>query len=330
MEIYNIGVNGFNSYLICGEKNIIVDTVPYNYINEFFENLEKHTKASEVDYVVFTRTNPDCTGGLKELLFRKPQILVYATVAGLKNLKEIINADFPENVIKNDAELFGLKFIITPNLSWPDTCVAYLENEKILFSGNLFCDSPECEFFGKEFLKNAVERIKKLEIKEILTGYNKAQKIDMYDEFLNFIPEEKIGVVYASTSGQTKALALTIADEIRENGKECEIFDCDERINFSELENCSAFVFGTPTINHNAKKSVLDVICSLNVVKNTDKKAFVFGSFGWSGEGVNIVSVLLGNLKIRVTKKPYRCILNPSDDNLAELRKCVREFLKEL
>ena len=66
------------------------------------------------------------------------------------------------------------------------------------------------------------------------------------------------------------------------------------------------------------------------MVKNTDKKAFVFGSFGWSGEGVNIVSVLLGNLKIRVTKKPYRCILNPSDDNLAELRKCVREFLKEI
>ena len=329
MEIYNIGVNNFNSYLVCGEKNIIIDTVPQGLVNEFFDNLTEYVSVDEIDYIVFTRTTPDCTGCLKEILLKNPLISVYATVAGLKNLKEIINSDFSENVIKNDAKLFDLKFVITPNLSWPDNCVIYLENEKILFSGNLFCESPERNFFGMEFLKSAVERIKKLDIKEILPGYNKVCSINMYDD-LNCVQDQKIGVVYASTSGQTKALALAVLEEIIENGKNCEIFDCDEEINFSKLESCSAFVFGTPTINHNAKKSVLDVICSLNVIKNTDKKALVFGSYGWSGEGVNIVSVLLGNLKIRVNKKPYRCIFNPSADNLAELRNYVREFLKEI
>lgn len=329
-KIYNIGVNGFNSYLICGEKNIIIDTVPYKFQDEFFENLEKYKEVSEIDFVVFTRTTPDCTGALKELFSKNGHIEAYATVAGLKNLKEITNMRFSEQVIKNDGELFGLKFIITPNLSWPDTCVIYMENEKILFSGNLFCDSPEETAFSNMFLENAVNRLKVLEILKIMPAYGNAKSINMYDEALSKAYAERIGIVYASTSGQTEALAEKAFEVIKKCGKNAKLFNCDENIDFSEIEECSAFLFGTPTINHNAKKSVLDVISGLNVIKNTDKKAFVFGSYGWSGEGVNIVSNLLGNLKIRVAKKPFRCIFNPSEENFKDIEKSIKEFLEEI
>lgn len=329
-EIYNIGTEAFNSYLICGEKNIIIDTVPHRLKKEFFLNINKYLNISEIDFVIFTRTTPDAAGCIEELIVQNPSIGIYATTAGLKNLKEIMNLSFSENVIKNEGKLLDLRFIITPNLSWPDTCAVYLEKEKVLFSGNLFCNSPEYEAFGREFLENAVITLKGLNPKKIMAGYCEAKDIDMYDELFKQSAENKIAVIYASTSGATKTLAYTAAEELKKNGVEFELFDCDKEPKIADIEKCTAFLIGTPTINHTARKSLLNILTSLNVIKNTGKKAFLFGSYGWSGEGVNIVSSLLANLKIKPAKKAYRCIFKPSEADLIRFRDSIKEFLEEI
>lgn len=331
-EILNVGVEDYNSYIIVGEKNILIDTVPEDFQDEFIGNLH-----DTVDILVMTRTTPDAAGCVNALIRSNPDIEVFATVAGLKNLKEIVNAPFNENLIKNDAFIdLGedkLKFFITPNLSWPDTAVCYLEKEKALFSGNLFCDSPEKEYLAKEFLADAVDRISKLDINKTYTGYGEFKSFDMYEKFINSESPEKYVVLYASTSGQTEKLAECVYNELLNLGKSASCYDCeleDKKEILKEIDKASGVFIGTPTIHHNAHRELLDTLININVIKNSGKPVFVFGSYGFSGEGTNIVSKLLGNLKIKVMKKPYRCILNPSDKNISDLKHEIAEFLEGL
>lgn len=329
-EVLNIGVRGYNSYII--NKHIVIDTVPEKFLAEFSRNLPE-----KVDILIMTRTTPDASGCVKAMLLKNPKMQVYSTVAGLKNLKEITNTVFDEKLIKNEGFIdLGedkLRFLITPNISWPDTAVAYLEKEKALFSGNLFCDSPEKDFFAKEFLQDAVKRILSLDINTIYSGYKAFEGTDMYDEFINSKALKEYAVIYASSSGQTKTLAERISKKLLEIGKKSQIFDCeseDKEEILGEINKACGIFIGTPTINHNAHKDVLDVISGINVIQNAGKPAFVFGTYGFSGEGTNIIAKLLGNLKIKVNKKPYRCIFNPSEKNLEDLEKEVLEFLEDV
>ncbi len=332
--IRNIGVGEFNSYLILGKKNIIIDTVPEKLIDSFLENIKKHIPVSKVDCLVMGRTTPDASGCVKKLVLENGNIEVFSTVAGLKNLKEILNIGFREALIKNEGELdLGwdkLKFLITPNLSWPDTAVCYLENEKVLFSENLYCKSPEMDAFQKSFLNNALERIKKLDIKTILPAYGEFKSDEIYNKL--FIVTDKIIVLYESLSGQTEKMAEAVFDELLNMGKNPVLVDArkipsDEIL--KNLDEAVGFAFGTPTINHNASGGILDIITRINILKNAEKKVFVFGSYGWSGEGVNIVASLLGNMKMKPCKKPFRCIFNPSDEDLKKIKTEVRNFFEE-
>lgn len=333
-KIKNIGVKGFNSYLILGEKNTVIDTVPEKFADEFLKNIEENIPVCKIDYLVMGRTSPDASGCVKKLLSKNENIEVFSTVAGLKNLKEITNQSFNENLIKNEAVLdLGtdeLEFLITPNLSWPDTAVFYLKSEKTLFSGNLFCESPEKEAFGESFLENALERIKKLDIQNTLPAYNTEKDIGIYKDM--FKKEDSTIVLFQSLSGQTKLMAEAVFDELISMGKNPVLIDVD-KMECDKILEClnkaKAFAFGTPTINHNAMQGILDVICRMDILKNAEKKAFVFGSYGWSGEGVNIVSSLLKNMKMRPCKKAYRSIFNPSAEDLKELKDEVRKFFEE-
>ena len=334
VKIKNIGVGEYNSYLILGEKNVIIDTVPERFCDEFFRNIKENISVSEIDYLVMGRTTPDASGCVKRLILENEKLGVFATVAGLKNLKEITNKSFNESLIKNEGELdLGedkLKFLITPNLSWPDTSVFYLENEKVLFSENLFCESPEKEAFGESFLNSALDRIEKLDIKNIMPSYGKAKNKDIYDGLFDVC--DKTLVLYESFSGATKKMAEAVFDELFGMGKNPVIMDVKTTPRDEILESINkaqGLAFGTPTINHNASRGILDVIINMDVLKNIGKRVFVFGSYGWSGEGVNIISHLLKNMKTEPSKKPYRSIFNPSDENIKELKTEVRKFFEE-
>lgn len=325
-NICNVGMSGFNSYLIIDEKTVLIDTVPEKYQNDFFENIKKHT--IKPDYLVFTRTTPDATGCVSKLLLEYPDLKVIASVAGLRNLKEIINAPFNENVAKNNEELnLGnntLLFLMTPNLSWPDTMAAYLCKQKALFSGNLFCENAEREYFNAASLKTALKSINELSIDLFLPAYGEFVKQEE-------IPEQgsALGIIYSSSGGNTEEMAYVIKNAAIEAGKKAIVCRAD-RVTAELFLECDSFAFGTPTVNHNADISVISAISGMNVVRNTGKPAFVFGSYGWSGEGVEIAAGLLKNLKLKVYKKPFKSIFKLSDEVKTELYDEALKFIGEI
>jgi flavorubredoxin len=78
-------------------------------------------------------------------------------------------------------------------------------------------------------------------------------------------------------------------------------------------------LFGTPTFNGDAVRPTWDAINLLSTVTITGKKAAVFGSYGWGGEGIKLVAERLTGLRLKVFEENFRARLIPSNDDMTEL-----------
>ena len=241
----------YNAYLLKGtEKNALVETVKANFMDEYFEKLEKLLSVDEIDYLVLSHMEPDHSGSVEKLIDLNPNITIVASVAGINFLKAIVNREFKSITVKDgDTLSLGdktLEFMPVPNLHWPDTIFTYYQEGQVLFTcdafGTHYChlgvlrsnlkdvdeylasvrhyfDSIMAPF-KDPFIKNALKRIEDLDIKMIATGHgpvidsNVQDVIDLYKEWVK--PEHKsafptVAIVYVSAYGYTKQLAMEIA-----------------------------------------------------------------------------------------------------------------------
>jgi flavorubredoxin len=91
---------------------------------------------------------------------------------------------------------------------------------------------------------------------------------------------------------------------------------------FADLvEEADGLVLGSPTINGDAVRPVWDLLSSLTVIDLKGKLGAAFGSYGWSGEAVQMIEDRLRGLKLRVPLKGIRTKLIPTDEEIDE---CLR------
>lgn len=231
-----------------------------------------------------------------------------------------------------------LHFMHVPNLHWPDTMYTYLEEEQVLVTCDSFGSHyalPEIlssKIVNKEdywkatryyfdciigpfkpFMKKALERIRDLDISMICTGHGPVldagidEMLNTYDEWCTVVnPNAKKTVVmpYVSAYGYTGQLAEQIEKGIQESGNiEVHSFDmvtADAGKVLEEMGFADGILFGTPTIVGEALKPIWDLTTSIFAGTHGGKLAGVFGSYGWSGEGVPHITERLRQLKMRV------------------------------
>ena len=86
------------------------------------------------------------------------------------------------------------------------------------------------------------------------------------------------------------------------------------------IEKSRAVAIGTPTFNGDAVKPVWDFVSLFSTVYSIGKKAAVFGSYGWGGEGIKLVAERLAGMKLKVHDNQFRTRLVPSDTENQETR----------
>ena len=261
-----------------------------------------------------------------------------------------------------------LHFINAPNLHWPDTIYTYLEEDKILFScdsfGAHYCqeemfddlvgnydDAFEYYFnvilkpFSKFFLK-AIDKIRPLDINVIAPGHgpilrstwkeivDKSEK--MSKEFLEEVndTELKVLIPYVTAYGYTLKMAETIKKGILEiSNIEVELLDI-EHIPLGELDakitHSNAIIVGTPTMNQNTLLPIYKLFAVINPLRDKGKLAGIFGSYGWSGEGVRIVEENLRGLKLKIFRQAIATKFKASGESYNDLINYGKAFGKEL
>ncbi len=126
----------------------------------------------------------------------------------------------------------------------------------------------------------------------------------------------KVGVIYESTRGRTKAMAEAICEGVTSAGIECEVIDAKE---FNGLADFCAFVIGSSTRMKRVLPMVKRILSELTDLKGLP--AAGFGSYGWSGEAPDEITNRLIELNAEIViDKPIKAKDYPGESVLEECR----------
>jgi NADH oxidase (H2O-forming) len=367
----------YNAYLVRGSEGVaVIDTVKENFSDEFFARLESEADYSEIKAIVLNHLEPDHTGALPELMRRAPQAQLYISQRATSMLKALLkpSSDSFEYTTVNTDDTVSLgdrtlRFLHTPFLHWPDTQCTYLEEEGILFSGDVFgCHYCDKRLFNdlvgdfrfsfdyyyahimrpfKNHVMDALKLIEPLKLKQIAPTHGPILRerprryVTHYRELSTSSLSREIGtderslvIFYMSSYGNTARMA----EEISEGGGEIDgvrvsLYDLEggETDPFVDLiEEADALLFGSPTINGDAVKPVWDLLSSLAVVNLKGKLGGAFGSYGWSGEAVQMIEDRMRGLKMRIPHEGLRIKLIPTEEELEQCRAFGRHIAEVL
>lgn len=332
-------IKTYNSYVVRGKKTALIGGAADSVADEIIKS---------ASFAIFNRSFPAL--GIERILSVNPGIEIVGTTAALKNLKEMTNRTFAEHLAKDGAELdlggITFRFLITPNLNWPDTMMTYDVSDGVLFSGLAFgsySGGDLREFYDNElarfypFVQTAAERLSELEINticpdtgSILTG---SSAVGSYKDWS--APRRKASktaaVFYASQSGNTSLMAKAVEKVMLECGVSVRSFDVlklnrDEMLD--ALYGADILAFGSPTIHRGAVAPIWEIISAIDLVNMKRRPCMVFGSYGWGGEGIQYLHNHLKLLRLSPFEKPFGCLMKPSEADLSELEKYTKRFME--
>ncbi len=261
-----------------------------------------------------------------------------------------------------------LLFLSVPFLHWPDSIYTYISTLKTLVSCDsfgchysderVFNDLIDGEFLDaykyyfdmimgpfKKHVLYALDQIKDLDIETVCPGHGPVLRTNL-DYYFNLYREWSIEAevirgdkpivvnAFVSAYGYTQELAMEINSGIKE------IIDADIKLHdmvydkhddvLAEMVNADGLLFGTPTVNGDALPPVFNLAMSLNGILHGGKVAAAYGSYGWSGEGPELVTARLNLLRMDTLDPALKVNFKPSSANIEEAREYGRRFGKKL
>ncbi len=359
----------YNAYVLKGtEKTALIETAKHVFLDEYMASLSSLVDVRAIDYIIVSHTEPDHAGSIEHLLNLNPDIQIVGTATALGFLEHIVNRDFKGVPVKDGDRLSlggkTLTFMPLPNLHWPDTMFSYIEEDKALITCDAFgahyshpailrsavtdeagyLDALKYYFdgiigpFKKPYMTAALERIKGLDIRLILTGHGPvldshvAETIDRYAAWCEAegpFKKKAVVVPYVSAYGYTRMLAEAIEKGLKGAG------DIDVRLHdlvaegpeaaLQEIPWADGFLIGTPTLVGEALPPIWNIVSELLPPVVKGKYASAFGSYGWSGEAVPHILERLKQLRLNVVEG-LRVRFKPDDNELEEARAFGEKF----
>jgi flavorubredoxin len=365
----------YNAYVVRGSTGVaVVDTVKEEFAADFFARLERVARYEEIQAIVLNHLEPDHTGALPKLMQRAPKARLYISFKAQMMLKALLKRENLAFTPVNSGDRIDLgdrrlEFLHTPYLHWPDTQCAYLREERLLFSGDVFgCHFCDARLFNdavgdfrfsfeyyyahimrpfREYVLRALDLIEPLSLDIIAPAHGPILRdrprayVKRYRELASprlkrEVPpgEKTLLVFYISSYGNTARMAEAIHSAAQEvPGVRASLYDLaggDTETFADLLEEADALVLGSPTINGDAVKPVWDLLSSLTVIDMKGKLGAAFGSFGWSGEAVRMIEDRLRGLKLRVPLQGVRVKLIPTSEEIQQCRRFGRALGEEL
>lgn len=254
-------------------------------------------------------------------------------------------------------------FIEARMLHWPDTMFCYLTGDNILFSNDAFGQHYASEFMFNDLVDQAelyqeaikyyaniltpfsklvekkIEEIVALNVpvNMICTSHgiiwrdNPLQIVNKYMEWAKDYQQNQVTLIYDSMWDATKKMAEAIAEGIKNSKNDIEIklyntAKTDKNDIVTEIFKSKLIVAGSSTINKGILYSIDGLLEMVRSLAFKGKKAAAFGSYGWSGESVNILNEELKRAGFEIIDDGLKLLWVPDE---AGIEKC-KEFGKKL
>ena len=257
----------------------------------------------------------------------------------------------------------SLLLLPAPTPRWPGGLLAFEESLGLLMSGKFFSahlctetwaeanrSSTEVErrhFYDSLMAPMArkvellVERLEELDIRTIAPAHGPAidtswrSLLNDYRRWGESQHQSNLTVLllFASAYGNTAAIADALGrgmtrTTIRVNCLNCEFTPADELI--SAIQNADGVLIGSPTLGGHAPTPVVSALGTLLAEGDRSKPVGVFGSYGWSGEAVDLLETKLRDGGFRFGFDPIRIKFSPDRTKVKELEETGTRFARQL
>ncbi len=318
----------YNAYLVMDEKIALIDNVKGKFTDEFIANIEEICPLDKIDYIITNHIEPDHSGSIEKVAKLACNATIIATAAAIRGLGGYYHLDNSKmQAVKAGDTLctgkYNFHFVPMPMVHWPDSMCTFLAEEGMLFSNDAFGehyasdvhfdDEVDADFladcmenyygnivlpFGMQVMK-IIEAAAKLDIKMILPSHGLILRKDLgkyiakYIEYANNVCDDKKAViVYDTMWGATELMAEELKKEWEAEGLNVEVYklsDVHYSVAMGKITQAKYIAVGSSTLNRQMMPTVAAFLCYMKGLSPKGRIGLAFGSYGWSGESINLV-----------------------------------------
>ena len=244
----------------------------------------------------------------------------------------------------------ALTLIPTPTPRWPGGLMAFESTTGLLMSGKFFAAHVCTEDFAEanrssteedrryyydclmapmaRQVETVVDRLDEMAIRTIAPGHGPAIAQSWRSLLADYRrwgeSQEKaslsVALLYASAYGNTAAIADALSQGVARSGVRVESINCEfappEQL-LEAIHSCDALLIGSPTLGGHAPTPIVSALGTVLAEGDRAKPVGVFGSFGWSGEAIDLLEGKLRDGGFQFAFDPIRIKFSP---DLATLR----------
>ncbi len=359
-----------NSYLIQGDKIALIDPPGKSFTQTYLEILAQHLDWKKLDYIILQHVNPNRLATVQVIIKKAPQAQIICAKPAVKAIQATLDSpeELQIKVVRdNDTLDLGqghqLKFISVPTPRWVDGLCTYDPQTKILYSDKFFgthlCDEPIFDDNWKKLdqdrrfyfdclyatqskqLETALAKFSPLPSQIYAPAHGPLVKYSLsrfsYD-YASWCQQQtnqefKVVLLYASAYGNTATLAGAITQGLVQSGVAVESINCElastEEIT-QAIQSCDGFIIGSPTLAGHAPTQIQTALGIVLATAAKTKLAGVFGSYGWSGEAIDMLENKLKDANYSFGFEPIRVRFNPTAITLEECEQAGKEFTQKL
>ncbi len=332
-ELINIP-NGtsYNSFIVKGkDKTALIDTVDPTKTNELLDNLKKLDV--DIDYIVINHAEQDHSGTIPKILKKYSDAIIVTNTKCKEFLSEFLPLTDAKFRVVGDGDSLDLggktlEFIITPWVHWPDTMVTYLNENKILFSCDFFGSHlATSELFSNEdiyklakryyaeimmpfrtIITKNLEKLENLNIDIIAPSHGPLYKnpefiMNAYKDWTSNNTKNEVIIPYISMHGSTKRMVEYLVDSLIDRGitvKPLNLTLTESGELALDLVDATTMVIASPTVLTGPHPSVVYATYLANALRPKLKLVSVMGSYGWGGRMLDLITGMIGNLKVEM------------------------------
>ncbi len=281
----------------------------------------------------------------------------------------------PLQVVRGELQLeradgHSLQLLCTPTPRWPGGLMAFEQSSGLLMSGKFFAahlcveDWAESNRSSTEEdrryfydclmapmvrqVEAVLDRIDELAIRSIAPGHGPAIAESWRSLLVDYrrwgATQERaklsVALLYASAYGNTAAIADGLAQGVARTGVRVESINCEftppDKL-LEAIRACDAVLIGSPTLGGHAPTPIVSALGTLLAEGDRSKPVGVFGSFGWSGEALDLLESKLRDGGFRFAFEPIKVKFSPDAATLKTIeetgtalgRKLLSEQRKE-
>jgi flavorubredoxin/flavin reductase (DIM6/NTAB) family NADH-FMN oxidoreductase RutF len=359
-----------NSYLIQADRTALIDPPGESFCDLFLTALGRHIDLYQLNFIVLGHINPNRANTLKVLLKRLPDVTVVCSNPAALALKDLLPEASPRvRVIRSSDDRLDLgqghelQFVPIPTPRYPGGLATFDPYAQTLYSDKFFgahrCDDTVFDLGWNDLLEDrryyfdclfasgtrqvvaALDRLGDIPFQTLAPGHGPVVRYSAKELFHSYhqwsqaqtAQELSVALIYASAYGNTATIAQALARGITKSGVAVEAINAehaDPDDIKAAVEQSAGFLMGSPTLGGHAPTQMQT---ALGIVLSTASKtqpAGVFGSFGWSGEAIDLLESKLKDGGYSLAFEPIRVKFKPTDVTLKYCEEVGTDFAQGL